>query len=163
MTPTNLRSRPLSIGQIQGGTGGSTVPAECVLVLDRRLLPGESPDAVLTSMREHVAALRLEDRGLSAEVSMPMAMPAFETPPDGRLARTTGAALADAGGPGHPPGGWTAACDGGFVARDLGVPVVVLGPGSVATQAHRPDESVAVDEIVLAARAYALTALRLLG
>src|SRR6476661_3199471 len=105
----------------------------------------------------------LEDRGLSAEVSMPMAMPAFETPPDGRLARTTGAALADAGGPGHPPGGWTAACDGGFVARDLGVPVVVLGPGSVATQAHRPDESVAVDEMVLVARAYALTALRLLG
>lgn len=94
---------------------------------------------------------------------MPMAMPAFDTPPDGRLARTTGAALADAGGPGHPPGGWTAACDGGFVARDLGVPVVVLGPGSVATQAHRPDESVAVDEMVLAARAYALTALRLLG
>ena len=153
----------LSVGQIQGGSSGSTVPAECVLVLDRRLLPGESPDAVLTSMREHVAALRLEDRGLSAEVSMPMAMPAFETPPDGRLARTTGAALADAGGPGHPPGGWTAACDGGFVARDLGVPVVVLGPGSVATQAHRPDESVAVDEMVLVARAYALTALRLLG
>ena len=81
MTPTNLRSRPLSIGQIQGGTGGSTVPAECVLVLDRRLLPGESPDAVLTSLCEHVAALRLEDRGLSAEVSMPMAMPAFETRP----------------------------------------------------------------------------------
>ena len=81
----------------------------------------------------------------------------------GRLARATGVALANAGGPGHPPGGWTAACDGGFVARDLGVPVVVLGPGSVATQAHRPDESVAVDEMVLVARAYALTALRLLG
>ncbi len=94
---------------------------------------------------------------------MPMAMPAFETPPDGRLARATGVALADAGGPGHPPGGWAAACDGGFVARDLGVPVVVLGPGSVAMQAHRPDESVAVDEMVLVARAYALTALRLLG
>jgi acetylornithine deacetylase/succinyl-diaminopimelate desuccinylase-like protein len=39
----------------------------------------------------------------------------------------------------------------------------VLGPGSVATQAHRADESVAVDELVIAARAYALTALRLLG
>ena len=61
------------------------------------------------------------------------------------------------------PGGWTAACDGGFVARDLGVPVVVLGPGSVADQAHRPDESVAIEELVIAARAYALTALRLLG
>ena len=70
--------------------------------------------------------------------------------------------MADSGGPTLPPGGWTAACDGGFVARDLGVPVVVLGPGSVAEQAHRPDESVAIDELIAAARAYALTALRLL-
>ena len=94
---------------------------------------------------------------------MPMEMPAFETPADSPLAATVDAALADAGGPGLPPGGWTAACDGGFVARDLGVPVVVLGPGSVSTQAHRPDESVAIEELVVAARAYALTALRLLG
>jgi acetylornithine deacetylase len=60
-------------------------------------------------------------------------------------------------------GGWTAACDGGYVARDLGVPVVVLGPGSVTTQAHRADESVAIHELATAARAYALTALRLLS
>jgi acetylornithine deacetylase len=49
------------------------------------------------------------------------------------------------------------------VARDLSVPTVVLGPGSVNDQAHRTDESVGVAELVLAARAYALTALRLLG
>ena len=93
---------------------------------------------------------------------MPMEMPAFETPADSALARTVVAAVADSGGPTLAPGGWTAACDGGFVARDLGVPVVVVGPGSVAEQAHRPDESVAIDELITAARAYALTALRLL-
>ena len=31
-----------SVGQIHGGTSGSIVPAECVVVADRRLLPGES-------------------------------------------------------------------------------------------------------------------------
>jgi acetylornithine deacetylase len=56
-----------------------------------------------------------------------------------------------------------AACDGGYVARDLGVPVVVLGAGSATSQAHRADESVAIEELVIAARAYALTALRMLG
>jgi acetylornithine deacetylase/succinyl-diaminopimelate desuccinylase-like protein len=153
----------VSVGHIRGGSGGSTVPAECAMVVDRRLLPGESPETVLADMRERVAQLRLADRGLTADLTMPMAMPAFETAPDCELVRATQAALADAGAPRRPPGGWTAACDGGFVARDLGVPVVVLGPGSVATQAHRADESVAVDELVIAARAYALTALRLLG
>jgi acetylornithine deacetylase len=151
-----------SVGQIHGGTGGSIVPAECVVVADRRLLPGESTDAVLDELRERVAGLRLDDRGLTVDLVMPMEMPAFQTSADSELARTTDAALADAGGPGLPLGGWTAACDGGFVARDLGVPVVVLGPGSATTQAHRTDESVAIEELLVAARAYALTALRML-
>ncbi len=152
-----------SVGHIQGGTGGSVVPADCVVVADRRLLPGESAATMLDDLHARVDALRLADRGLTVEVSMPMEMPAFETPADSPLARTVGAAVADAGGPTVPPGGWTAACDGGFVARDLGVPVVVMGPGSVSEQAHRPDESVAIEELVIAARTYALTALRQLG
>jgi acetylornithine deacetylase/succinyl-diaminopimelate desuccinylase family protein len=152
-----------SVGQIQGGTGGSIVPAECVVVADRRLLPGESTDAVLDELRERVDGFGLADRGLTVDLAMPMEMPAFQTPDDSELARATDAALADAGGPGLPLGGWTAACDGGYVARDLGVPVVVLGPGSATTQAHRADESVAISELLVAARAYALTALRLLG
>jgi acetylornithine deacetylase len=151
-----------SVGQISGGTGGSIVPAECVLVADRRLLPGESPAAVLDDLRQRVASLQLENRGLSVDLAMPMEMPAFETPADADLVRITDTALTAAGGPGLPLGGWTAACDGGYVARDLGVPVVVMGPGSVTTQAHRADESVAVDELLIAARAYTLTALRLL-
>ena len=151
-----------SVGQIQGGTGGSIVPAECVVVADRRLLPGESTAAVLDDLRGRVAGLRLADRGLTVDLAMPMEMPAFQTPADSELARATDAALADAGGPGLPLGGWTAACDGGFVARDFGVPVVVLGPGSATSQAHRADESVGIEELVVAARAYALTALRML-
>lgn len=152
-----------SVGQIHGGTSGSIVPAECVVVADRRLLPGESTATVLEEVRDRVAGLWLGDRGLTVDVTMPMEMPAFETPSDSPLAATVDAALADAGGPGLPTGGWTAACDGGFVARDLGVPAVVLGPGSVSTQAHRPDESVAIEELMIAARTYTLSALRLLG
>ncbi|TCC05553.1 M20 family metallopeptidase [Kribbella soli] len=151
-----------SVGQINGGTGGSIVPADCVIVADRRLLPGESPAEVLADLGRRVAALHLEDRGLTVELAMPMEMPAFETPEDTDLVRIAEAARFDAGGPPMPLAGWTAACDGGYIARDLGVPVVVLGPGSVTTQAHRADESVAVAELVTAARAYALTALRLL-
>jgi acetylornithine deacetylase/succinyl-diaminopimelate desuccinylase family protein len=152
-----------SVGRIEGGTGGSIVPAECVIVADRRLLPGESPAAVLDDLRSRVAALRLEDRGLTVDLDMPMEMPAFSTPADAELVRVVEAARVDAGGPDVPLGGWTAACDGGYIARDLDVPVVVLGPGSVTTQAHRADESVPITELVTAARAYALTALRLLS
>jgi acetylornithine deacetylase len=151
-----------SVGQINGGTGGSIVPAECVVVADRRLLPGESPAEVLADLGRRIAALRLEDRGLTVELAMPMEMPAFETPADADLVRITEAARLDGGGQPMPLAGWTAACDGGYVDRDLGVPVVVLGPGSVTGQAHRADESVPVAELLTAARTYALAALRLL-
>ncbi|MFB6725947.1 M20 family metallopeptidase [Kribbella sp. NPDC056345] len=152
-----------SVGQINGGTGGSIVPAECVVIADRRLLPGESPAAVLENLRDRVAALQLEDRGLSVDLDMPMEMPPFETPADAELVRITETARRDAGGPDVPLAGWAAACDGGYVDRDLGIPVVVLGPGSVAQQAHRADESVPIAELAVAARAFLLAAVRLLG
>ena len=74
------------------------MPAECVVVADRRLLPGESTATVLDDMLERVAGLRLHDRGLTVTAAMPMEMPAFETPADSTLAATVDTALADAGG-----------------------------------------------------------------
>ncbi|HET7304973.1 MAG TPA: M20 family metallopeptidase [Segeticoccus sp.] len=155
--------RTWNVGTIGGGTGGSIVPAECRITVDRRLLPGESPALVLEETRERLGRLGLADRGLGLEVEMTMDMPGFETAAEDGFVRCVDGALGAVGGPGLPLAGWTAACDGGFVARDHGVPTVVLGPGSVSEQAHRADESVGIDELVVAARAYALTAMRLLA
>ncbi len=152
-----------NVGVIQGGSGASVVPSECRIEVDRRLLPEERPADVLDGVRARLARLGLEQRGLGWSVESPMDMPGFETPAEHALVRVALGAVRDAGGPGLPPSGWTAACDGGFVAAQWGVPVVVLGPGSVNTQAHRADESVGVHELVVASRAYALAAVRLLS
>ena len=152
-----------SVGIVTGGQGTAIVPAACRIQADRRLLPGEDPDAVLAAVIERIDKLGLGDDDLRVDVTMPMSMPGFETPAAGGFAATVDGALADSGGPGLPPGGWTAACDGGFVSRDFGVPTVVLGPGSVNDQAHRPDESVAIAELVTAAQTYVRVAARLLA
>ena len=152
-----------SVGLVRGGTGASTVPAECVITADRRLLPAELGPDVLSHFTNRLAELRLAECGLTVEVRMTMDMPGFETSPANQLVTVSSQAVLDAGGPDLPLAGWTAACDGGFVARDAAVPVVVLGPGSVARQAHRADESVALAELVVAARTYVLCAVRLLG
>jgi acetylornithine deacetylase/succinyl-diaminopimelate desuccinylase-like protein len=144
-----------SVGTVEGGQMTSTVPDHCRLTADRRLLPGESAEDVLTDIRTRLGTLGLAERGLGLSVAMDMDMPGFETSAEDPFVDAVGAALAAAGVPVQPPGGWTAACDGGFVAQRTGVPVVVLGPGSVAEQAHRPDESVEVAEVVAAARVYA--------
>lgn len=153
----------VSVGIIRGGQATSTVPAHCRISADRRLLPEEAAEAVLDQVRDRLGRIGLAGRGLTVEVRMTMSMPGFETALDDPFVGAARAALADAGGGDAEPGGWTAACDGGFVAERTGVPVVVLGPGSVAEQAHRPDESVGVAELVTAARTYAALAHRLLG
>ncbi|USQ78918.1 M20 family metallopeptidase [Ornithinimicrobium faecis] len=151
-----------SVGLVDGGQGTSTVPAHAHLSVDRRLLPGEDAEQVLADVHERLGQLGLADDGLTFEVWMPMSMPGFETPADHPFVAATDRALQESGGPGLELAGWTAACDGGFLARDAGVPTLVLGPGSVNDQAHRPDESVAVEDLLIAARTYALLALRLL-
>lgn len=152
-----------NVGQLQGGLGTSTVPADCRLLVDRRLMPDEDGTAVLSATRERLGRLGLSERGLGVDIAMTMEMPGFETPGDDPFVSAVDAALASAGGPGLPLAGWSAACDGGFIAREYCIPVVVLGPGSVGTQAHQPDESVGLDELLVAARTYTLAALRLLG
>lgn len=151
-----------SVGTIHGGTATSTVPAQCRLLVDRRVLPGERPDAVLAEVSTRLGRLGLAERGLHWKLHAPMEMPGFETPTDAALVVLSDQALTDAGGPDLGLGGWSAACDGGFVVRDVGTPTVVLGPGSITDHAHQVDESVAIDDLVVAARAYTLAALRLL-
>src|SRR3970040_371482 len=40
-----LEARPLSVGTVHGGTAVNVVPDSCVIELDRRLLPDETPEA----------------------------------------------------------------------------------------------------------------------
>lgn len=161
-----LGPKTWNVGLVQGGSGTAVVPDGCRVSIDRRLLPGETGTQAVAEIEEILAALRLngsglDGLGLSARAWLGMEMPGFETPADHPLVRTAHAASVAAGAPPREVAGWTAACDGGFVARDLGVPAIVLGPGSVVDQAHRPDESVATNELAIAARTYALSALRL--
>jgi acetylornithine deacetylase/succinyl-diaminopimelate desuccinylase family protein len=152
-----------SVGTIRGGTGTAMVPDRCRISADRRLLPDESGEDAHAQVRAAVAALDLGADGLGARTELLMEIPSFELPPDHDLVEGVRRASIDAGAPEQPVAGWTAACDGGYLMRYAGIPSVVLGPGSVVGQAHRPDESVPVAEVAVAARAYALYAARVLG
>jgi acetylornithine deacetylase len=53
-------------------------------------------------------------------------------------------------------------CDMGLTVEVGGIPTVVCGPGDIRN-AHVPDESVAVADLVASARTLALSALRFCG
>lgn len=161
-----LGSASWNVGTITGGSGTSMVPRQCTVTIDRRTMPGEDPAAILDELLDAVradlatSAIAGADRiEIAGEVDM--VMPGFRTSPDAAVATIAATALQQFGAPGRTTG-WTAACEGGFIAERLGVPTIILGPGDVTTQAHQPDEFVPVAHLEIAAQTYVLTALRLL-
>lgn len=157
-----LGSGTWNVGRIEGGRITSMVAPSCHLWIDRRLLPGEDAEQILQSLLAQADAAGITGDGISLEGRVTMAMPGFTTEEDHPLVRASHRAVQDVGAPSSVDV-WTAACDGGFIAQAFGVPTVVMGPGGINDQAHQIDESVGVEELVAAARAYALLALRLLG
>lgn len=171
-----------NVGTIAGGTGTSMVADRCVVTVDRRLLPGESAAGVVGDLRSRIDSAELTGSGIEADIGIAMEMPGFLTSVNSGLVSTAVQSVIDSkptpknhsAGPtpaltsgaagstfAESTDIWTASCDGGFVAQQMGIPTVVLGPGEIEQQAHRPDESVAVRQLTDSARAYALIATRI--
>lgn len=151
-----------NVGTITGGQGISVVAPSCRLGVDRRLLPDEDADLIADRLRAAVSDAGIDTDGIAVDIRVTMDMPGFVTAEDHLLVTSAVGAVADVSA--YPSiSGWSAACDGGFISRDLGIPTIVLGPGDLTGQAHRPDESIAIADLDVAARAYVLMALRLLA
>lgn len=152
-----------NVGRIEGGHGTAIVAGSCSVSLDRRLMPGEDPEKLAADLHDQISAAGIDSDGISVRLEVSMEMPGFRTDRSSPIVSTAVAAVADAGGGQSPVGGWTAACDGGFIAREYGVDTIVLGPGGLNDQAHQRDESVGIGELTTAARAYALICMRILA
>ena len=165
-TPDPLLGRATwNVGTIEGGSGTSMVPRQTTLTIDRRTMPGEDPHAILDGLLERARADIAECGIPGAEQievngSVDMEMPGFRTSTEGPLAVIAAAAIAELGGAGNLTG-WTAACEGGFIAAFHGTPTIILGPGDINNQSHQPDETVPIADLMTAAHAYVMTALRL--
>lgn len=154
-----------NVGTIAGGSGTSMVPRVTQLTVDRRTMPGEQPAEILAGLldtvRQDIAqsgianAEQIEVRG-----TVDMVMPGFRADDMAAVTRIAATSLVELGGTVRITG-WTAACEGGFIASHHDTPTIILGPGDINTQAHQPDERVSIDHLVIAAQAYALIALGL--
>jgi succinyl-diaminopimelate desuccinylase len=149
----------LSVGTIRGGVATNVVPDWCEATLDRRTLPGESIPEAVSEVEQILADLQREDATLQADVEVLQAGPPIETPLDAPLVRTAQGVARDLGLPDEVVG-YHQASDGRFFA-ERGIPTVLFGPGDPDV-AHTPNESVDLDEVITAARFYALLGLRLL-
>ena len=142
----------LTVTRIAGGIADNVVPDNCEMVLDRRLLPGETLDAALDDLNALLTRAK-RDHGVDAELAAirTRAGPT-ETSVDDPLVRNA-VAISRTHGVSFPqPGGLTGGCDLVHF-HDVGAVGVVLGPGSLDV-AHQPDEYVPKGDLFRAALIY---------
>jgi acetylornithine deacetylase len=142
----------LTISMIEGGIEICTVPDRCVISIDRRLVPGETPSTALSEVEAVFSALRLEDPTLNVRSILPAREDAaVETSASSHIAEVAARACADVAGTGRPRG-----APYGTDASQLapkGVTCIVLGPGSIE-QAHTVDEYVELPQVEDAVEIY---------
>jgi acetylornithine deacetylase len=139
-----LCGRPtLSVGTIHGGLSVNTVPDQCTIEIDRRVLPGEHTSDVYQEVIEYVS----RQPGISFAVEhAPVFLrgPSLSDTHNGPLADRLLGAVRRLLGRGEKigvPYGTDAA-----TIASAGVPSVVFGPGSI-DQAHTADEWLALDQL----------------
>lgn len=137
-----------NVGIISGGVQVNFVPDECVIEIDRRLLPGEKAADALTNYQSLLDELALRHPGFIAEMESPMLTDeGLDTPVDAPPALLGGEILREMGLDGTPAG-VPFGSDASKLSRQ-GVPSLVFGPGSI-DRAHGAVEYVEIDEVLKA-------------
>lgn len=137
----------LSAGMIRGGSAPNIVPDSCEIIVDRRLLPGETPEGATRQLRSALQSALPRQEGLSLQVEEPwLKCPPLPDSVPIRL-RETMLSVAHS----HSQHSIVRSVSFGTDASTLcqgGIPSLVFGPGSI-DQAHTKDEWIAIDQLNL--------------
>ena len=151
----------INVGTIVGGAKVNIVPASCTVEIDRRSLPQESLDDIVSSVRNAVDRARERFHDIDADLQVSFFARPFETRQDSTLVERCRDGVVDATGRAAQLVGFRGASDARFLA-EAGADVVVLGPGDISL-AHTAREFVELPEVSACAHAYASSFARLLG
>jgi acetylornithine deacetylase len=140
---------------IKGGVEESTIPALCVLTIERRTLPGETAADVERDITSLLADCRTQAPDLVVNSRTTLARDPFETSPESAIVRCVAAAAARTlGGPAQI-GGVSYWADSAFLSAS-GIPTVLFGPSGDG--AHAAVEWIDLPSTVACARILTATA-----
>ena len=133
-----LGSPTLSIGKINGGSQPNVVPNRCTVELDRRTIPGESIDSVVTELKALFTPLG--KRAPKIKISRTVPCPPLHTDPSIPYVQLLLNKAKRKKACGVPYFTDASPLSAG------GIPAVVFGPGNIA-QAHAENEWVDLDQV----------------
>ena len=143
----------MTVTVLAGGKLQNTVPDEATLLVDRRLIPGETHAQCDDELAAMLAALADERPGLRVDgPKVVVNTVPSQTDPGQAIVAAGLRAVERVRGIGARPVGFNGGCDMSKLVG-AGIPTIICGPGSLA-QAHGPDEFVPAHEVIEAAAIY---------
>jgi acetylornithine deacetylase len=150
-----LGSGSLHASLISGGREETTIPDRCVLIVERRTLPGETLADVERDIAALLAACALEDPELKTTSRTTQARDGMQTPPDAEIVQIL---AAEAGNPQIAGASYWA--DSAFISG-AGIPTVLYGPGGEG--AHADVEWASIADTITCTAVLTSTARRFCG
>jgi len=133
------------VGKINGGLVVNIVPNLCTLDFEIRNIAQDDPALILAQMRNAADKITEMARTLAPEaainINTAFTYPGLNTPTDAQVVLFV-KSLTGANGTIKVAFG----TEGGLFDRELDIPTVICGPGSMA-QGHKPDEYVSLDQL----------------
>jgi succinyl-diaminopimelate desuccinylase len=162
------RAHPLLPGSsvtptiVRAGVKENAVADTCDVIVDRRLLPGETVDGELEALRERLDAVARRHDRLGIEVSLHgLSFDPAEIPVDSEFARRVAAHAGRLPDRTAEITGTPYASDVRNLVNDAGMEAITFGPGWVA-ECHCIDERVAICDLTDAAEVIAAVAREML-
>ena len=137
----------LSVTMVHGGTKENIIPDRCDLVLDRRMIPGETAENVVKELKEAIQPILEKEKDLRIELKLrPNCWDPYLLSENEPIVWAMVESVKEVTG--KKPGiGAKAGCtDGSHLFHRGGIPAALFGPGDIAC-GHKADEWVAIENI----------------
>ena len=134
----------LHASSIEGGSGLSTYPDRCVLIIERRTLPGDTEETAMNEVREACDRVRATRPSLSAQIRLIESQLPSDVSVDAPVVGMLRSAMVAEGLDVSVEGmsAWTDAA----ILNGAGIPAICFGPGDISL-AHAAEEFVSIAEI----------------
>lgn len=136
----------INVGVIEGGVSANVVADACTVRVDRRMVPGEDPQAVIGELHAIVQQRQAQDPERAYSVDSFLISNWYESPHDAPLAQRFLHLCAQETGTPETPVGYLPGSDAKHLVTVAREGMVVFGPGSY-TVAHAADEHVEIVEL----------------
>lgn len=151
-TPLGDRLAPiLSVNIIAGGVKENIIPGECRFSVDRRYIPEENEEEVISEFIEAVMAGKARSKALSVDVNVVRAYKPFKTSPENPIVKRLAESVKHVTGKQPAFIGVAGATDMGYVAQK-GHNVAVMGVGDAASNFHGADENIKIEDMLTYAK-----------